>query len=101
MQKTTLLAATMIVSAVPCFAQTITNMGFTFNTTVGDISLQGEVAYRPNQPIISHMSLSVARIYHELFRSLTIRGSATTARSYPAASVSASQLARALTNAPS
>jgi hypothetical protein len=25
--------------------------GFSFNTTVGDISLQGEIAYRPNMPL--------------------------------------------------
>src|SRR5258706_461376 len=41
MQKTTLLAATMIVSAVPCFAQTIVNCGFMFNTSVGATSRGG------------------------------------------------------------
>jgi hypothetical protein len=51
-------------------------------------------AYRPNEPIISHMSLSVARIYHELSaplryagrrpRHAAIRRPASAHRSWPA-----------------
>lgn len=33
------------------YPENIQMYGFSFNTTVGDISLQGEVAYRPNMPL--------------------------------------------------
>jgi hypothetical protein len=50
--------------------------------------------YRPNEPVISRMGSSAARIYHE--RSAPSRYAGRRARhgSYPAASVTASQLDR-------
>jgi hypothetical protein len=59
LQTTATGARTATRSAVPIdtvrfqleYPEDIQMFGFSFNTTVGDLSLQGEVAYRPNMPL--------------------------------------------------